>query len=154
MKAVCCLWEGFDLPSYSQCKYGPEYVQALSNGLGPDIELVCYTDRYWTGFDDICEWKPFEHEHRGGWSRRLEPMAPENRPRGAERHVLLDLDTIIVGDCSWLWEWDLAPVGCPLDPYFTNEICSTVVTYNEEGAQIIWDAYQASDMQELRFARG
>ena len=153
--AVCCLWEGHDLPAYSAHQYDSHYVANLARGLGPDVELVCYVDGApGPAFEDVADWRTFKYEHRGGWSRRLEPFAPENRPRGSERHVLLDLDTIIVGNCDWLWEWDKADVGCPLDPYFTGEICSTVISYNEAGAELVWDAYLASDMMELNFARG
>ncbi len=149
-RAVACIWHGTDLPSYSACRYTQRDVDLLRQGLQRhvrDSDLVVYAEPPFKG-------RPFVHEHRGGWSRRLEPFAPEHRPQGSERHVLLDLDLVIVGDSDWLWDWDEAPVGLPRDPYFPREVCSTVVSYNEEGAEIIWDSYQASGMCELRYARG
>ena len=153
-KATCCLWQGHDLPAYSQCKYTPQYVANLAHGLGHDIELVCYSQHLPSEYQDVAEWRPFKHEHKGGWSRRLEVFAPENRPGPGERHVMFDLDTIIVGDCRWLWEWSTNPIGCPRDPYFLNEVCSTVISYDEQGAEALWDAYQAGEMHDLRYARG
>jgi len=143
---------GTDLPKYSACQYGPEHVEAIRRGLQrsvTDPELKVLVDEH---FLDLGE--PFAYDHVGGWSRRMEAFAPENAPPPGERYVLFDLDQIIVGPCDWLWDWDEAPLGMPRDPYVPEKPCSTVVSYDNVGAAMMWEAYHSVDGSRFALPKG
>lgn len=151
-KIFACLWQGEDLPSYSQDQYDLEYVDLLAKGVErhmPDTELVMLVDdTYWgairrRGAVKWVTWK-FDGHGIGGWSNMLEVFRPNLWPEGDDRYMLIGLDTVLVGDCDWLFEWDKHPVGLPLDPFHAPIPCDAVVTWNREGAEIVWKAFLKS----------
>ena len=132
MRVATCLWtNGGDLPRFSAGVYDESYVDALRRGLArhwPQAELEVLRD------------EDFAERNWPGWWRRFEAFRPEFWPEGSERLVLLDLDQILVGDCSWLGEWSEAPVGLPRDPFFPDLACSTIISVDREGAELLWKA--------------
>jgi len=137
---IACLWNGTDLPKFSAGRYGPEYVEALKSGLArhwPGARLTVLTDGSYTlpNTEQRMLSKGWP-----GWWRRFEAFHPDLWPEEDGRLVLLDLDLILVGDCEWIGRWDLATVGLPLDPFFPDRVCSTVVTADRKGAELLWEA--------------
>jgi hypothetical protein len=147
-RVFCCLWKGTDLPHHGDY-YGIVDVHRLARGVKrcvPDGELLVladanYRDLLKDNSRGLYHVEPLQELNRGGWTNRLEVFHPWFRPSGEDRHVMLDLDTIMVGDCEWLFKWNKSPVGMPLDPFKKPMSCSTVVTFSEAGGKIIWDNY-------------
>lgn len=140
---MSCLWQGGpELPGYSRGRYGSRDVTCLWRGArrtGAVLSLIL--DRNLRDEIDLFFPLTFEGHGIGGWSNMLEAFRPDMWPAEGERIVHMDLDTVIVGDCDWLWEWDKAPLGFPLDPYRRDTICSGIRTWDRRGAQIMWEAY-------------
>jgi hypothetical protein len=134
--------------------------QAKETEDGPPYVKVEPSYVHW--LEDVIPIK-FTGEDCGGWSRRFECfMYP---PKEGFRGLMLDLDTIPLKDFSWLFRWDVSPVGLALDPFAKTTVCSTVVTYDKAGCDIIYNRYlqeketgmraykmagSASEMQLLR----
>jgi len=135
------LWIGTDLPKFSSCRYDIQYVEALKRGIErhvTDGELMMLADEFFRpqiealGIAVI----PFSGNDHGGWTRLLEVY----QHGAAERRVYMDLDTVLVGNCDWLWDWNESPVGLMYDPYYRPEVCSGVSSFSFEGGQQVWDA--------------
>lgn len=150
----CCLWRG-----HETC-YGPDYVELLRRGVErhvPDGRLQVLVDEYHEAairkLDvDVV---PFKGFGCGGWSNVLEAFHPDLAPAEGERNLLVGLDTVFTGDCEWLFEWDKAPVGIPLDPLCPPEACDAVITYDREGAALVWAEFErtrGTGMKEHFFA--
>jgi len=155
-KVITALWKGENLPRHSNDVYGPEYVENLAQGVQehiPDSELLVLTDaHYWHRLSDSsARVLALDGYGVGGWSNILEMFRPDLWPCAGERMLGMGLDTVIVGDCSWLWEWDESPVGLPLDPYYAPLPCNGVMTWDREGAQLVWEAFLES--RRARMAR-
>lgn len=161
------LWKGEGLPSYSQGQYGVEDVVRLWHGMRrhiPNSRLVVLCDD--ESFAELCCFAiPKELEHPdmadtsrlvqfegfgvGGWTNVLEAMNPDLYDEfvggdGSERALLVGLDTVFTGDCEWLFEWDEAPIGLPLDPYNSSQPCDAVVTFDRKGATLAWVEFMAA----------
>lgn len=80
----------------------------------------------------------------GGWSKLCEVFRPDLAPALGERDLFIGLDTVFVGDATWLFDWNHSPVGLPLDPYHAPERCDAVVSFDRAGAELVWSAYEAS----------
>lgn len=148
---MSCLWKGEDLPAYSNNAYDVSDLERLWRGVQrsvpPPYRMVVLIDEHYEAKIDRQDtlygvtFAPFKGDGCGGWSNMLEAFRPWLRPQGDERVVLVGLDTVFVGDCSWLFEWDRAPVGLPWDPFETETVCDGVVSFDEPGAQLVWDAF-------------
>lgn len=138
-------WRGStDLPDYSgKNVYGPKAVkrlQAQAHRHIPGLRFVCLTNEAVPGVECV----PFQGHDVGGWSRILEAFRPDLHPEPGERLVMVGLDTCITGPCGWLWEWNLSPVGLPLDPYHAPKPCNAVMTWDASGARDVWGEFKAS----------
>jgi len=154
---MACLWEGKDLPSYSANAYQDlRYVRHLAKA-AQDVggKLTLIADNHYhpivskaaiPGVDLVR----MNGYGCGGWSPILEAFRPDLRPWNDSRHVLVGLDTIVTGDIRWLWEWDDAPIGVPMDPYETDTVCDAVWTFDRLGSAIMWDAFMASMKTGMR----
>ncbi len=148
------LWqpEGEELPEFTR-HYDARYVWALIAGLGrnltPPWKLQLWVDKEWEFrlFQELAhrplmvpflELVPFTGHDCGGWSRMMEIYRPGCRPEGSDRVLAVGLDTIITGNCDWLFEWDKAPVGFIRDPFVPTTISNSVSTFNREGAAELW----------------
>ena len=160
--AICCLWQGTDLPEWSASQYDWKYVDALAWGLHRHVEnprLVVLVDKYHRPMlEEIkapirIEVYDLVSDSVGGWARRMQAFSPMLWPSGEERFVTMDLDMILVGDCTWLWEWNEAPVGLPADPFFPTKPCSTIVSYSREGAHQIWSYWKEGAESAKLFGR-
>lgn len=160
-RVFACLWRGTGLPKFSQDVYGVDYVKALVCGVErcvPDADLILLVDDYyWKALKDVKEGLApiticrFEGHGIGGWSNILEVCRPSLWPVGDEYHMHVGLDTVFINNCEWLFEWDKAPVGLPLDPFHAPLPCNGVWTFNREGAELVWNAYLAAGyMREHR----
>lgn len=147
-RAIACLWRGVGLPEFSNDVYDRRYVEALATGIErhvPDGQLTLISDEHYHPLvRDIegVEHVKFHGIDFGGWSRMMETMRPDLWPKGDERIVGMNLDIVLVGDCSWLWEWDEADVGLPTDPLHPSVPANPVWTWNRAGAKLCWEAYR------------
>ena len=151
-RIFCCLWKGEDLPGFSADKYDVSDVAKLARGfrrhLTVEHEFVLIVDANYDYAartllpDDLVTVLPMEGWGIGGWSNMLEPYRPGLR--SSERSLLVGLDTIVVGNCDWLFEWDEAPMGLPWDPFQKETVCDAVVTWDKHGAEIVWEAFLKS----------
>lgn len=149
-RIICFLWRGEGLPSYSQNVYDLDYVVNLKNGIKRCLgggQLAVMTDDYYLpllashpDLNDV-EFIPFEGHGIGGWTNVLEAFRPDLRPKFCDRFLLVGLDTVFINDFSWLFEWDHAPVGIPRDPFDTKTVCDAVISFDKQGAKIVWDFY-------------
>lgn len=156
------LWQGDDLPGYSANKYDLEYVARLARGVwrwcGEDAELVIIADDHYAPLlrAYVAERAPYHTDWRtrfrvdimagfgiGGWSNVLEGFRPGLQPKEGERVVMVGLDTVFVGDSSWLFDWNEAPIGLPLDPYHDPEPCDAVIVVSPDGAWTVWNYFIA-----------
>ena len=160
------LWQPTgDLPSFTE-GYDERYVAALMSGLGRHVtlpwRLELYCDRHW--FDRLNEWLKghpqwlatdmllpiLMQEPFNGWAHMMEIFKPEHhRPARGERILAVGIDTIIVGDCDWLFEWDEADCGWIADPYAKGTISNSVMTFNNLGAACLWDRYLEAKRQNF-----
>lgn len=148
------LWEpaGKDLPEFTR-HYDERYVWALIAGLGrnltPPWKLQLWVDKYWLDalfqflfskplMVPLLELIPFKGPDVGGWSRMMDIYRPEYQPEGSERILAVGLDTIITGNCDWLFAWDEAPAGFIRDPFQSTTISNSVSTFNRCGATELW----------------
>jgi hypothetical protein len=111
MIVVCFKWEhvgGIRLPSQKMTRYTSEWVIRLRNMVRRHYpkphRFVCITDDP-RGLDDI-ETIPlwFQHVHLGGCFHRLQLFGAHMRERIGPRFVMLDLDCVITGDLTPLFE--------------------------------------------------
>lgn len=167
MKLITHLWKGTDLPSYSNDAYGPRDVLNLwrnARRFVSDLELIVFVDDFYL-HELVADVGP-EGKHRvskeefealatttrilryrghgiGGWSNRMETFDGNRVPLARdERAVMVDLDTVFVRNADWLWKWDLAPLGLPMDPYSKTVPGSGVVSFSDLGKTIAWDEYR------------
>lgn len=160
---IACLWsdDRRELPGYSgKAKWSIGVVSALvlnARRRVPGCRFVLLVDEVWARAYDAIVTSPgggaaripdalvsFSGADCGGWSRICEVFRPDLAPRAGERNLFVGLDTVFVDDARWLFEWDHAPVGLPLDPYHAPERCDAVVSYDAEGAALVWAAYEES----------
>jgi len=162
VKVFCCLWNGTDLPNYSGGVYDLTWVDRLHRNIQrrlPGGSLTVLVDMFY--WDKIVQtYGPAVPYHVipllelgiGGWSNVLEIFAPDLRPAEGQRHLAVGLDTVFISDPSWLFQWCAAPVGLPRDPIFTKTVCDAVISFDAEGASIVWDEFQrASDSRMSRY---
>jgi hypothetical protein len=143
-----------DLPKYSGGRYGLEDVKFLwrcTRRHITDSELVIMSSPEFIGA--IRGWAPdetlraleFEGHGIGGWTPILEVFRGDlhNGKDPNERVILVGLDTIFVRNSDWLFEWDEAPFSLPCSPCRRPKAapCNAVVTYNAEGAELMWKYY-------------
>lgn len=150
------LWAGRgDLPAFSDGVYDQRYINSLLVGLAMHLDgdwgFQLWVDGEWqkklSGPGNelhvpVFELIPFSGAHLGGWDRMMEIYSPEHLPRPGERILAVGLDTIITGPIDWLFEWAEAPCGFIADPYQPDTISNSVMTFDHEGARILWEAYQ------------
>jgi hypothetical protein len=174
-RVFSCLWQGTDLPGFSNDAYSPVYVDRLRKGVEkhvPNGQLTMVCDEFY--YDKLqgdprfkaVRLERFDGHGIGGWTNMLEVFREGLRPKMGRRHILVGLDTVFVGNSKWLFDWDKSPIGLPLDPYKAPLPCNAVTTFNFEGAAFIWDAFEvaktdgfkdymmfgcASEMSLLRF---
>ena len=152
-RVFSCLWQGEGLPRFSNDVYGLKYVDHLYRGVKrhvPHGSLTMVCDDYY--YDKLKENDRFsavrlermDGHGIGGWSNMFEIVRENLRPKMGRRHVWVGLDTVFVGNCQWIFDWDKSPVGLPLDPYHAPQPCNGVWTFNFDGAAFIWDAYQVA----------
>jgi hypothetical protein len=95
---------------------------------------------------------PFLGDDCGGWSRILEVFRPELCEEG-DRVLAVGLDTVPVGDMSWLFEWDEAPLGLPLAQGYKagHEACNNaVMVFGREAAGVVWERYQLEKVNGMK----
>lgn len=147
-----CLWDGRDLPHYSGKAYDVRYVLNLLRNIrrhDPQGHLTMLVDPvYWSEVRDTLGLEsehhrlaPFRGDDVGGWSRVLEIFRPDLRPDSDQRCLAVGLDTVFVDNPQWLFDWNLHPVGLPLDPYSNHHACDAVIGFSLEGAEMIWARY-------------
>lgn len=126
-------------------KYGPEYVNRLYAGLSAHISLhtqaafVCFTDDPF-GLRPEIETRPLP-EGLSHWWSKLALFRDDAFPKG-ERVIFLDLDTIIIGNVDFLFEYDGPFVGLG-DPFETGAWCSGVMLWEAGTLGHVWSAYEA-----------
>jgi hypothetical protein len=105
-------------------RYGPVWASRLAAGLrahvGPRARLRCLTDL--PGPIPGCEVVPLRHGWLGWWSK-FEAFRPD---LGEGRRVLLDLDTVLVGDASALAAPGLAVLE---DQTFAGRVSSAIMRF-------------------------
>ena len=81
----------------------------------------------------------------GGSTPIMETFRPElhQRMRPLDRAVWVDWRTIITGECSWLFDWKEASVGLTTRNGGKMRPGSSIITFNQEGASLIWEYYLA-----------
>lgn len=164
-RVVTWLWKPRgDLPEFTT-QYGVEYVRALLTGLGrnlsPPWRLELWVDENWMQalrlwlevhpefrFTDRLRLIPIT-EPMVGWAHMMEIFHPDHRPGQGERVLALGLDSIIVGNCDWLFEWDQADCGWIRDPLDSRTISNSVMTYDRNGAMCLWDIYQEAKREKF-----
>ena len=148
------LWMGKDLPEFSASAYGVRDIEALYHGMKRHVTdgrmFVMVDERAHnlltihlpTAIYDDITIIPYEgtFDRHGGWSRMLECFSPKTwETMGSpNRAVMFQLDLVLTGNCDWLWSWDQAPIGLPMDPYQRHKITDPVVTFNHAGQTVIW----------------
>jgi hypothetical protein len=153
------LWQGTDLPGFSNDAYDLKYVELLANGVRkhvPNGQLTMLADEFYyeqmrgdRRFDSI-RLEKFDGHGIGGWSNVLEGFRENLRPKMGKRHMLVGLDTVFMGNCQWLFDWNKSPVGLPLDPYNAPQPCDAVVTFDYEGAAFVWDAFEVAKTDGMK----
>lgn len=147
---IACLWNGDEtVPDYSRAKYDLAYVERLARGVKrciPGGHLTLLVDQFYARripqeLELLLSLRELEGLGVGGWSNLCESWAPDLWPKKGERALFVGLDTIFVSDCSWLFEWKKSPVGLPHDPYEKPLPCDAVVSYDREGAALIWNEF-------------
>lgn len=112
LKVVCFKWQrnttGYMLPAV--CDYGPRHVQFLkamvARHLHIEHEFICVTDDP-TGLDGIKTIPLWDKcKSLGGCYNRLYAFSEEMRELVGERFVMIDLDCVIVGDITPLFDVD------------------------------------------------
>lgn len=108
---VCFKWErnkaGFQLPSV--CGYTPHHVNVLRNMLERHVKiphrLICVTDNV-DGIDSRVVTVPLwdTYKHLGGCFNRLWVFSKEAGKLFGDRFVCIDLDCVIVSDCTSLFD--------------------------------------------------
>lgn len=140
------LWKPVgDLPSFTT-GYDERYVEALLRGLtrnlSPPWRLELWVDDYWEEKlcpDSFLSLIPFSGQDAGGWTRMLEIFSYPPDP--GERILALGLDSLITGNCDWLFEWKEAPCGFIRDPLNPGTISNSVMTFDLQGAADLWSRY-------------
>jgi hypothetical protein len=141
-----------DLPSFAD-SYDERYVHALLRGMDrwvtPPWKLELWVDEHWYeklfGSDERLNVVKFTGAGCGGWSHMMEIYDPGHWPEAPDKRVVaMGLDTILVGPCDWLWEWNEAPCGFIRDPLVPSTISNSVMTFNQEGASHLWKAFLVS----------
>lgn len=109
LKIVTFLWRD---PEYRFAgRYGPDHVNRLragvERGLKRPHEFISVTDDP-TGIDDRVKVVPLWNDarHLGGTWVRVKLFAPEMRDILGERFVLMDLDCVVTGDLTPLFDTD------------------------------------------------
>lgn len=159
MKSVIThLWRGSDLPWYSANAYGARDVLNLYRGVKRHV-----TDGHLIVMCDQASRQQLEIELPsvvrddvtlvsyagfgvGGWTNILEGLRPALwEELGIEgRAMMTNLDIVLVGDCNWMFEWDQAPVGLHMDPYYQSVPANAVMSVTREGAAMVWSEFLAS----------
>jgi hypothetical protein len=97
MVAVACVWVGTG--------YGVEYVQRLRNMVRRHLRLehrfICLTDKPETHIDGV-DFVDIRHHKWPGWWSKMALFDPALR--GMSNCVYFDLDTVIVGDITPLFD--------------------------------------------------
>ena len=156
-RVMVTLWrdEKADLPGYSGNVYDEQWVANLARNVKrqlPNGELVVVADTFYcrrlieAGEQNLPELKevqivPMLGVGIGGWSNVFELWRPELWPEEGARHLAVGLDTVFVGDPSWLFRWDEGHVGVPFDPYHHPEVCDAVISFDKAGAAMLWNEF-------------
>lgn len=162
MNVIAGLFEGTDLPSYNAGRYGAGDVARMRDNLAatnPSARLTVVADE--AHYDAVAALEGVTARRMkgigcGGWTPLFECFMPPLWPAPGERHLFVGLDTVFMGDIGWLFDWDKAPVGLPLDPIFDYRglPCDAVVSFNMNGAAIIYRAYcEAKSFDGMRSNR-
>ena len=132
--------------------YTPEWACKLFRGLDrngdfPDLYVV--TD--WDEFKRDTFPVPFKY-HERDWSSNMEKFRPD--VVGPEGAIILDLDTIVVGDLAPL-EAACRGRSCvvALDPYRKPEICLGATWVSQEKAEEVWSKWEAGRDEYLQDER-
>lgn len=143
VRVLANLWDGHDLPSYSGRRYDVRYAERLRDAMPDGFALtVLADDAYHDALIDAgVPTLKMRGIGCGGWSHVFEAFHPDAPRSDTGRTILVGLDTIITGSLDWLATWDESPVGLPLDPYCAPVPCDAVVTFNAEGARMVWERY-------------
>jgi hypothetical protein len=155
---IACLWQGTDLPGYSKDKFGIEDVRQLARGVNrcvTDGRTIVLCDDYW--YDKLrglvepnLSTLRFSRTHHGGWSPMLEAYSFALYFSESNRALAVGLDTVFVNNCDWLFDWDLSPVGLPLDPYASPQPCNAVAVFDKVGGNQVWQRYIKEAQNDMR----
>lgn len=171
---IATLWAGDDLPGYSANKYGVEDVLRLWRGVRKYVtdgvlhvlcdELHMARLALHTLSSDEPDLREtlrchyLEGHGIGGWTPIMEAFSErtlaqlllsDGTIKNKQRHLLVGLDTVFVANSDWLFDWDLAPIGLPADPYHPESVqpCDAVVTFDVRGATLAWSEYKSSKLR-------
>lgn len=145
LRVVCWLWRDSSYRWNHLFLYGPGHVnrlyRAVSENLSIPHEFCCITDtpkgidpgvRIIPLWDDLAD--------MGGCYRRLKVFAPEMRNIIGERFVSLDLDSVVTGDLTPLFDRDedfIAWEGsAPHTPY-----CGSMFMMNAGARKQVWEEF-------------
>lgn len=123
-------------------KYGPEYVNRLWAGVATFLQLpyrfVCLTENR-VGLREEIETLPLELGGLIGWWHKIALFKP---PGGLEnsRLVFLDLDTVIVGNINFLFDYQ-GPFAILRDFYRPNGYGSAVMSIAPGYGRGIWERF-------------
>lgn len=140
MLSVCCFkWTrsktGYQLPSV--CDYTAEHVNILSRMVDRHLDMphrfICVTDDA-TGLDKDIEVVPLWDKGKslGGCYNRLYAFSPDMREVLGPRFVMIDLDCVITGDITPLFDTP--------EPFVINAYLGEATQQFYNGALVLMDA--------------
>jgi hypothetical protein len=136
--------------------YDWRYVERLRSMLrrhaDPNITLHVFTEPTRTVPSDYCrhDLRPWDQVHgpRQAWWYKMQMFDPRH---GLGRVIYLDLDVVLVGDCSWLAGLDSAYFWAPRDFRYLwrpscQQINSSVMVWDNAAFPEIWRGFAAQDI--------
>ena len=127
-------------------KYGSEYVNRLAAGVAKHITLphrfLCLTDNR-IGLD--CDAAPIATGLPGWWSKLI--LFRPHPSLAGHRVVFMDLDTVLVGDCNFLLEYD-GPFAILQDFYRAKGYGSAIMSIAPKFGAAIWYNFKPTIMQQ------
>jgi hypothetical protein len=155
---ACFKWAnpgGYQLPSQRVTTYGAEWVRKLRDGVARHYNkphrFVCVTDDA-TGLDDI-ECVPIwdTHKDMGGCYRRLMIFAPEMRELLGPRFVTIDLDCVITGDLTPIFERreDFVMNSYHGQPGHGQHYNGSLIMMNAGSRKKVWDRFDPVESPRL-----
>jgi hypothetical protein len=138
LSVVCFKWKrgrkGYQLPSV--CDYTAEHVNILSRMVDRHLDMpyrfICVTDDP-KGLDDDIEVVPLWDKclALGGCYNRLYAFSPDMMPLFGPRFVMIDLDCVVVGDITPLFDTP--------EPFVMNAYLGDMTRQFYNGALVLMD---------------